>query len=334
MLAMALLLGACAGPEAPLSVGIKEIPSDVELGVTARTEPTVAPLPPIALPLNPIGVDDIGPRPRILPPAATACPEADPLRAPAKEAVNTIDAPPAPGVQPFRNHGSFEVTGADAKEGRFPATSVRDVKEVYRMAVPGAVGSWFRFDVEATLGSLTTTTTYALLPEGQDVFGSRPGLYIARVRAEFADGTSEDFRPASFPGLLLLPFPASPGVEWSAAGADPRSGTAMAFTGRVGRKVRVDACGVPLDAWTVRIEGAFGESDGPGVAISPSTQTSFVADYALGTQYGGISLMDAIEIDRTSAQGNVHQENRATIGGEPALRSTDVPLCEGECIVR
>lgn len=331
---LALLLAGCAGPRAPLNVGIKEVPGDVVLG-GAKPQIKYVPIPPISLPVTPPGVSEfILPVDREPLPSPQACPSADPLQAPARQAVNTIAAPPPAGVYLFRNDGTFELTGPNAVRGTFPEISTRVVKNIFKFTEPGtSQPAWFRFDVEASLVPVaTTSTTYTLVPE-HDGPGLPAGLYISRVRTAFSDGTKEDFKPANLPGLLLVPFPASEGKTWEAAGADPRSGMAMAFTGRVGSKARVDACGVPLDAVVIHIDGDFGPSDGSGVVVSPGAQTRFVADYAIGTQFGGLSLMDTVEVDREFPAGSLHHKNHATIGSQPGLPSADVPPCEGECLV-
>lgn len=334
---LVLALAACAGPKVPLKVGLKEVPSDIEFEAGRRAAPTVAPIPPVGLPLSPRIIRQFElpfEFPAILIPRV-ACPTADPLRAPAREAVNTVAAPPASGIYAFRNEGVFEVTGLNAKAGRFPSSSARRVINVAKITITGTSEIWYRFDVEATLGDLTTTTTYTLVPEGdvpQVKPGSSAGLFITRVRTEFVDGTEEDFRPATAPGLLLLPFPVVVGDSWEAAGTDPRSGVTLVFTGRVGQKTRVDACGTPLDAWTVRIAGTVGEGAPGGGAISPAGYTSIVADYAFGTQYGALSLMDTVQIDRIEPVGTLHQRNHTTINIEPGFPDPQVPECGGECL--
>lgn len=341
----AFVLVACAGPKAPLSIAIKEVPSDVVLGAARRAELAVAPIPPSALPINltSIGVFESPVTERVLgvPASPEACPIADPLAAPALEAVNTIALPPAPSSYLFRNEGTFDVSGANAKKGSFPSLSQRHVKNLFKVTTPGSPEVRYRFDVEVALGALLTTTTYSLIPEqsttppsldltgGGDASATRAGLFIERVQSQFPDGSAEDFTPAT--PLLLLPFPISPGVNWNSAGSDVESGTAMAFSGVIGQKARIDACGVPLDAWTVRIDGRFGESEGPGMAISPSSQTSFIADYAFGTQYGGLSLMDTVEMDRTGPQGSIHQKNQGTINSEPSAPFQNPPSCGAPC---
>lgn len=347
---LALTSTACSGPRAPLGVGIRELPSDVVLGNgrVAPGVPVAVPVPPVALPLTPLApvpelrlpegpATDDGPQPAqgpiaappAPPPAAAACPKADPRTAPPDEARNTIAAPPAAGTYSFRSSGGFEGTGADADRGRFPETSLRTVKNVVR--VSRATETWYRFDVEAVLGRLVTTTTYTVVPETQaplSAAAAGPGLYLSRLVSRLGDQQTQNFRPANDPGLLMLPFPAVPGDTFSAAGTDPQTGVTISYTGEVGKKVRVEACRVPLDAFPVHLDGKFGS----GGTVEPGAAETFTADYAFGTAYGGLSLEDRVVMDRTALGGNYHQELAATIDRRPAPATTQgVPECSGSC---
>lgn len=349
-LALALMMG-CAGPRAPLAIAIKEVPSDVVLGSKKRPEPTLVPIPPTALPLDTRTISVFGPSLPDRQPSSFSnaletlyCPAASPLAVPEKPAVNTFSLPAAPGRYDFRNDGSFEISGANAKKGIFPVASAREVRNVRRVVTPASPEVRYQFEVSASLGELVTTTTYTLVPEQttapptqgllpdpQDASGSAAGLFITRVQTVFPDGDSEDFTPANSPGLLLLPFPISPGVTWDSAGGDPGSGMAMAFSGAIGQKARVDACGTVLDAWSVAINGEFGASEGTGLTISPTSRTSFVASYIFGTQYGGLSLMDTVEMERTAGGGVLRQKNHGTINSEPPGPEQNPPTCEIQC---
>lgn len=347
-------LSACSGPQVPLNIGIKEVPGDVVLG---GAEPVVKsiPVPPVSLPVTPPAVDDLvgatdadppnfsGPFSEDEPPSTSpprpgtrpACPAADPREAPAREARNRITEPPAQGKYRFRNEGNFEVSGPNAVRGSFPPSAPRVVKDVAAFIDPStSQPAWFRFAVEASLTPLAvTTTTYTLVPERSQP-GPPPGLYISRVHTRFKDGTEEDFRPSNFPGLLLLPFPAVRGDEWETTGVDPRSGMAMAFRGRVGAKERVDACGEPLDTILVHIDGEFGPAGERGVVVSPNAVTEFVAEYGIGTQFGGLLLLDRVDVVREYSTGAIHHRNQATISTEPKPPDADVPPCAAGCRLR
>lgn len=350
---ISLFLAGCSGPYVPLNVGIDEVPGDVVLGSFDQEAQSV-PLPPVSLPVerskveefvaaaDPTGDNPFPGSPDPTPqnddgskrPTPDVCPAADPLEAPAREAVRRIDKPPSRNAYVFRHEGSFEVSGPNTERGTFPETSPRLVDHPSRFTEPGSSRSaaWFRFEVVASIAPVEkTTTTYTIVPD-RDPSGVRPGLYISRVKTEFDGGTREDFRPANFPGLLLLPFPAVQGTTWDASGADPRSGMVMAFSGRVGPKIRVDACGVPLDAITVQIDGDFGPAGERGIGFSPRAVTHFTAAYGIGTQFGGIFLTDRVELNREFSNGNIHYQIHSTISQGPTGPKADVPECTGECL--
>jgi len=50
---------------------------------------------------------------------------------PAREAPPVVSAPPAKATYLFRDVGSYSVSGADARKGTFPVTSVRTVGNIY-----------------------------------------------------------------------------------------------------------------------------------------------------------------------------------------------------------
>lgn len=333
VIAAVLLAGACSGPEAPLAVRVKELPSDVVLKTAERHEPKAAAVPPLALPLTVPGLtalsdgfDDIAAPPAPRPPSKphVECPDADPRQAPARVAVNSPRLPPAPGTYSFRNQGSFEVTGANAKKGVFPSYGTREVRGVIDLSTGDQ--KTYGFEVVSVLGSLATTVGYTLVTEHESPTATRAGLYLTRMRSQAADGSVFQFNPRPS-GLLLLPFPAVPGETWSAAGVDPVNQTALSYTGTVGQKTRVDACGTMLDAISVQLDGTVGAEDspapgvsepGPGVGASPSGRDEFRAVYEFGTQYGALSLKDKVTLRRTSPSGALSQVNAAVIDSEPA----------------
>lgn len=332
--ALAVVAAGCAGPREPLEIGLKEIPSQVILGSQTEDAPAAVFVPPDAFPIRlpsvPAGVAE-PPRPftpTTTPAPPPPCPSADPLSAPKVEALNGIFSPPVPSAYPFRNRGTFEISGANAQKGVLPESSTRTVKDVVDSG-----GGRFRFQVESVFGDTTTITGYKVEPAGTSEPGGQ-GLYVTAITTS-AEGQSSTFDPQ--PDLLLLRLPVEIGNEWQSAGVDQRSGTAMAFTGTTGVKGRVDACGTFLDAHTVTINGRIGECQdiGPpdpavpdpapacppqraGQAISPESSTSFEAVYRIGTQYGGIPLGEEIVTTTEQRSRSIHRENRSTINVVPA----------------
>ena len=324
--AVALVLGAvltagCGGPDRPLSVGVKEVPSNVVLG--AQSSPSAAPpatsppattgLPVVALPPPPSVVtlppppftvpDPARPAaPRLpAPPPEPTCPAADPLQAPALEAPATITARPAAAQYVFRNAGSFEQSGADARKGTFPATSLRTVSG----ALEGEDG--FVFDVTETLGDITTTTSYRVVERQPLGSPFPPGLYVVRVTSRGADGQTAVFEPT--PSLQLASFPLVRGARVESRGVDPRTATAMSFVSTVTGKVRVDACGEPLDSFVLDLT--------EGRLVSPTQDLDFAATYSVGTQFGGLVLKETVAFTGEVDGAGVTRTNTSTIAQVP-----------------
>lgn len=316
--ALLLALPACAGPQRPVELGFKEVPSDVILGGHATPTPAPAPVatpgpagvgvalpPPPSVVILPPPTFEVGPEPPppVAPPAAPVCATADPLQPPAREAPSAISAPPAKASYIFRDVGTFAISGADARKGAFPATSLRTVGNIVR-----ASDTNFTFDVAELLGTVTTTTTYdvvgsSLVPQAQP-----PGLYLKAVKSVQGSSTST-FQPS--PELELAAFPLVRGASVDSSGIDPQSATSMQFTSTVTGKARVDACGAPLDSWVLDLT--------KGKLISPTQNLDFNATYSVGTQYGGIFLRDRTFFAGMDGSDGVSRVNTATISSTPKL---------------
>jgi hypothetical protein len=307
-----LLLPACAGPDRPLEVGFKEVPSDVVLGASATPGPSasapapvvVAPPPPsvITLPPPPFSTTPPPQAPPAAPPspAPTGCPSLDPLEAPAVEAPSAAQAPPVPASYLYTQVGTFAVSGANARQGTFPPTLVRVVGDV----VDDDRG--FAWSVAETVGDTTTTTRYRVVDD-QRVPG-QAGLYVERMDYRRTDGATAAFTPT--PALQLAAFPLVRGATLETRGVDPTTQTTMTFTSTVTGKARVPVCGEPLDSWTLDLTA--------GRLVTPTSDLDFEATYALGTQYGGLLLRDAVAFSGTDGSAGVTRSSTATVTVEPA----------------
>lgn len=316
---LALVLGVasagCSAPERPLSLGFKEVPSDVVLGDQTRdtSAPSTSPVAPAARPLPPSIVAlppppfEIRRRPPPPPPVAAACPDTDPLRAPAVEAPAHIAAPPVDAQYLFRNKGTFEVSGANAQRGNFPATSLRTVK-VLSQDEDGRV---FDFTVAETLADITTTTTYRVVRTGELSAApggtSDAGLYIRQIESRRPGGEAALFTPT--PELKLAALPLVRGARVEARGVDPTTATTMSFVSTVAGKARVAACGEPLDSFTLELT--------EGTVLSPDQDLEFAATYAVGTQFGGLFLQETVAFAGTDGDAGVSRSNTATISQTP-----------------
>jgi hypothetical protein len=311
-IAVVLLAAACGGPQRPVDIGFKEVPSDVILGshatpsaAPAPTAPTAPAPPPVSVVALPPPTFEVGPEPSppAPPPPPTACATADPLQPPAREAPPAVSAPPAKATYVFRDVGSYSVSGAEARKGTFPATSVRTVGNVVRSSATD-----FTYDVAELLGDVTTTTTFHVVGTSVLPAALPPGLYLTRVMS-VRGSASSSFTPS--PELELAAFPLVRGASVTSSGVDPQTATSMQFTSTVTGKARVDACGTPLDSWVLDLT--------QGKLISPTQNLDFSTTYSVGTQYGGLFLRERTAFAGTDAGAGVSRTNTATITTTPKL---------------
>ena len=304
-----LLASACGGPQRPVDIEFKEVPSDVVLGSHATPTPSPGPsaAPPTAPPPSVVALPpptfDVGPEPPppVVAPSPPACGTANPLAAPQLEAPPSISAPPAKASYVFRNVGTYAISGADSRKGTFPATSLRTVGNVVRTS-----DTSFTFDVSELLGDVTTTTTYDVVQETLIPAALPAGIYLKQVTSRRGQSSST-FAPS--PELELAGFPLVRGASITSSGVDPQSATSMRFTSTVSGKSRVDACGTPLDSWVLELKD--------GKLISPTQNLDFAATYSLGTEYGGILLRERTAFAGTDGADGVSRTNTATISTVP-----------------
>ncbi|MCW2570732.1 MAG: hypothetical protein JWO88_790 [Frankiales bacterium] len=307
-----LLATACGGPQRPVDIGFKEVPSDVILGASPTPAPTpgrsatpgiAAPPPPSVIALPP-PTFAFGPEPTPPPlPTEPTCATADPLQPPKREAPPSVSAPPQKASYIFHNVGSYAVSGADARTGTFPASSVRTVGNIIRPST-----SNFSFDVSELLGDVTTTTTYDVVGASLVPAALPTGIYLKQVKSVRGTSTST-FSPS--PELELAAFPLVRGASVSSSGVDPQTATSMQFTSTVKGKARVDACGAVLDTWVLDLTA--------GKLISPTQNLQFTSTYYLGTQYGGLMLRDRTAFAGTDGSDGVSRTNTANITMTPKV---------------
>jgi hypothetical protein len=302
-------VSACGGPHHQVDIGFKEVPSDVVLGAHATPTPApgpsptaTAPPPPsvIALPPPTFGVGP-EPTPTLVAPSPPSCGTANPLQAPTREAPPAISAPPVKAAYIFHNVGSYTISGADARKGTFPTTSLRTVSNVIRNS-----DTEFSFDVSEFLGDVTTTTTYDVVQAAVIPAAVPAGIYLVRVKS-VRGSTSSTFEPS--PELELASFPLVRGASVTSSGVDPQTATSMRFTSTVTGKARVDACGTPLDSWVLELKD--------GKLISPTQNLDFSATYSVGTEYGGLLLRERTAFAGTEGADGVSRTNTATITTTP-----------------
>jgi hypothetical protein len=124
----------------------------------------------------------------------------------------------------------------------------------------------------------------APVPDTLSVGEPERGVSLIRLqRVDSAGNTSEvDFSP----GVLYLPLPIVPGEEWTAVGADPRTGSMLQHQAKVVKRERVDACGDVVDGWAIEATQTF--------SIGGQTAPPRTYRYIVAPQLGGLIISEAI----------------------------------------
>ena len=348
LVALLVALSACAGPETPLGVDVGSVPTDILLGQKVK-QVAQAPLPPSVL--TPKVVEGV-PRPllpmEVAPPSSTtpptkrppspACPDADPLKAPALVADPDVQGTPAEATYIYRLAGTFEIGGPNAQSGSLPASSTRTVKNITRPVA----GNYFEYDVAADVSGSVTTSRYRVVPaKGNQPNPSttpttqlnppypqtptigtgtpaNPGIYLVSID----DGGAA--APVVFNGgngMLLAKLPFQPHDTFQSTAT---AGTVTEnYTSVIGQvvedqyrpKARVNACGIPLDSWTVRLFGEITQG-------SDSPRLEFESVYQFAPQFGGISLEDRVQVKSPEDAGTpVFRQSHAIINSVPEASS-------------
>lgn len=336
---VALFGSACKGPPDPLEVSVREFPTDVILGsqgvalaAPSNQEVSSPPVAPLIISSAPTPAS----RPRQQTQTASPkgpCPAAHPFDAPKDEAPARATFSPLAANYPYRNTGTFEYKqGTTANAGVFPAQAYRSIRDVSRPGTNANTG--YTFKVAETLAEVTTTTTYAVVPESS--IPGEAGVFISRIETIRAGVPNEDFQPQ--PRIKILEFPLIANLNWKSSGADPRSQLSMTIQGRVGIEIpdgqdageepdilaraRVDACGEVIDAWLIEIGGpSSGAAPDPagGTFVGPNKDLRLKGVHAIATQFGAFSVYDKYQVTGTDRGQTVKLVNEATISQLPKL---------------
>ena len=305
LLVVSMAAGAC-GPDVPLEVGVRDYSTDIVYGSQRQPPPLPPPVPAanpepgfpgFIVPPPPIVVtqqpgSEPAPRP-VPPPPAAACPTDDPLDFPRQPATRTVSGPPAAGVYLFRQQGTVSIAGQPAQA--LPAESSREVRNV----VPAANNEVTYDVVIESLGDVTTSSYAARQSTGDP---SLDGVFLTRVVTRRANGGVDEFTPTR--GVRIIAVPAGPAASWNDVGTDPLRATSMVVQGQVTDKGRVNACGTPLDSWTVKVTGRL---------LGPGKDLTVTATYQVATQFGGFVLADDVAITGTDGGVRVDLRSAATV---------------------
>lgn len=299
-----LSVSSACGPQRTFGVGVREDPVGITYG--SQTKESPEPRPPgsaisgfpsfLAPPIPTIGgVPTLAPQSFQDVRPIEACPQPGAGEAAQFEATGSVQSAPATGRYSFRREGSVTV-------GTGPATALspgifRDVMNVSEATLPGQDLPNFEFDVIQHEGDLRSSTSFRV--DNSQVDG---GLKIRQTDAR-RTGAPETFTPQ--PPLRIFRLSATPHAPQQEAGVDPLTGSYMSLTHQITGRVRVEGCGVVLDAWSVNIQGSI--SDGV------STQLNLTATLAVLTQYGGLVAVEDIVLSGVDEGIPYELRSRSTI---------------------
>ena len=308
---------ACAGPEPRLEFGGKAVPINVAFGkppsdaTPAPGAPApvlqpgpggigVVPVVPVAGGPSFLGVPSFAPDASPSPaPPTPSCPNQDPLAFPQREATNVVTDPVPEGTFPYRVTGSFTVNG---KKTPYAATEQQTVKRLETDAA-GRV----RYSMSSVVLGVPYTVTYAISPP-VEAFTGEIGLE-STVR-DSADGSGASFRPVE--PLRLLQLRAEKDARWTEAASDPLSASSATVDGQIADKVRLNACGKPVEAWKAVVTQ---RTITPGQDIT-ATRTLFFA-----TGYGGLLVGEQVSYSGTAGGEQVAGDSTSTINVDPGIAS-------------
>lgn len=261
---------ACARPGDP-GVLMDKVAADLAFGAPspraappARALPPLPTFPPTEAPRDP-GTPFVFPTP-----PSTVCPAAGPTEFPEREAPIRVEGQPESGA--YR----WVYDGVRLGSTNVPALVVgrREVTNVARDAL-GRV-SFRTVEEDLRPGSGDTIVS--------DFIAQSDGVYLTRF-TESGPAGSSSFSPLT--PILYLPIPVQRGATFQSTGVDPLSVQAVAHTGRVIGRSRVDACGKVIEGWLVDAE----------LTITRPGQAAERADYnyVVATHLGGLLIWEHVE---------------------------------------
>lgn len=269
--ALALAAAACAPPEEPLDVGVREYQRDVALAA-ADGQPdrdAAATVQALFAGAPPADADND---------AATPTPPPCDEPAGAAEAgdiPDTVAHPPAGATYTYqpRPQADADPTGA----ARHTVGGIEDT----------AAG--FAFHVAIERGAIVTRTRY----ERRD-----DGLYLTHTETA-ADDDRVAFNP--LPALKLLALPAESGQQWQARATDPHTGRTVAFTGETTEAVTVEVCGATVDGWAVQLsDGAVGHEPADAAeeaaAAGEQPEATFDGRLVVAPDHGGLIVRTELTV--------------------------------------
>jgi hypothetical protein len=345
-----LLLSAC-GPEKRVTLGVRDVATDILL--SGASPPAAPPTPTTPLPTppgfpfvpTPVTTTPNGgvfvplpPKPSASPaPPPVSCPTAPDFVAPRYEAGVRPSGPPVEATYNVRTSGDYNIKGTTGTAtGVYPAAGRRTIKDVS----PLSNDAGWNYTVEDESG---LSTSYQVLPkqlandstpvasDNQPV-PTQAGIYISKFTYKRTDGSVLSLDPE--PSLLVAKLPFARNDRWTSRGVDSATGITIVVNGQTGigaeyspSRAQVDACGTLLDGWwveytidTTPLAEQVGNSEPPSQIQGPDILVKFAGSRVVfAPQFGGIPIEEIHHLEGTDKSDNLTIDRRAVYLREPAL---------------
>jgi hypothetical protein len=315
---LVLVFGAgCGGPRVHNTYGVKPIDTDVALGSASKPVPAAPvrevtdvagfPTPFVPPPPPPAVVAAAGSPPAA--PATTAaprrvaCPTARADVFPREPAAQDVVGKPAVGTYTYRAKGTVSRGGLSLPLPTSLTRSVRDVRDL--PSVEGSQQVGYTLVTELPSGGSLTETYQTITGSTR---GAQDGIYLVRsVYIASKGATPATFAPATPALLMQLPAESATSAQgWKTVATDPLSRTALELEGKVGPRVRVDACGTVVAAWEVHLSGRI---------VGDTTQQTIDEVLTVATQYGGLFVATVLDLSGTDGIVPVAEHAESIING-------------------
>jgi hypothetical protein len=238
--------------------------------------------------------------------AVDVCAPLDPTKPSPAQASPEVEGPATAGKWAFRNQGSYTVDGVSKPLAADDARTVSNVAGVgpgqfafmgsgVTFGFSNTASQWLASNsTSAPANPLVSPTSYVGLmaldiaaPSGFVMFHPEHALLILSTPAQQAS--------------TYQPDPSNPAIpnttgSWTDTQADAEHGTSITIQGADLGKVRVNACGTPVDAWEVQATITIVSREVWGVAPTPAkTELTLSVTYAVATGLGGMIVAETVK---------------------------------------
>ena len=296
----ALTASGCAHHKERISFGLRRVAVDLAFKDETKAKPPtvqqVLAAPQEAVPpatfasvASPAQVSAPGPAITV-----PTCKTAAPTARPQASAPVVVSDPPKAGLYKQHNTGTFNIMAGTLRfNGPYPALSSMIVSNV-RTTTNAGVGTFTAetknvfFDVTQQGNGAVVITSYEATPTELD---------LLRVEQHIGSVTTT-FKPT--PPITVMQFK-DVSAQWSSAGIDTDTGTAMVVQSQVVAHENVDVCGTVYDAYKVV---SSEHVVNPQTGYESQTDPNDPNVYDVATQFGGIFIRQHVHTSTAFTANN------------------------------